>query len=57
LEEAEIELHDLDVIAYTRGPGMAGSLTICSTAAKALAAISGKPVVGVHHIVGLSLIR
>ncbi len=46
-----MKLDDLDAIAYTRGPGMKGCLTICSTAAKAIGAISGKPVIGVHHMV------
>lgn len=43
-------LDDLDAIAYTRGPGMFGCLTVCTTAARAMAAAAGKPLVGVHHM-------
>ncbi|GAA5877457.1 hypothetical protein JCM16303_003340 [Sporobolomyces ruberrimus] len=50
LEEARVELHELDGIAFTRGPGMYGCLSVCSGAAKALAAATGKPLIGVHHM-------
>ncbi|BEI79767.1 hypothetical protein CcaverHIS002_0102960 [Cutaneotrichosporon cavernicola] len=50
LADAKLRLDDLDAIAYTRGPGMFGCLTVCTTAARALAAASGKPIVGVHHM-------
>lgn len=55
LEEAKVTLNDLDGIAFTRGPGMYGCLSVCSGAAKALAAATGKPLIGVHHMVRLSL--
>ncbi|GAA5999138.1 hypothetical protein JCM5350_007951 [Sporobolomyces pararoseus] len=50
LEEAKIKLDDLDGIAFTRGPGMYGCLSVCAGSAKALAAASGKPLIGVHHM-------
>lgn len=34
--------------------GMAGCLSVCSNAAKTLAAATGKPLVGVHHMVRLT---
>jgi N6-L-threonylcarbamoyladenine synthase len=40
----------IDGIAYTRGPGMKGCLTICSTAGRSLSAALNVPVVGVHHM-------
>jgi N6-L-threonylcarbamoyladenine synthase len=42
----------LDVIAFTRGPGLAGALLVGAGTACALAASLGKPVVGVHHLEG-----
>jgi len=43
-------VNDIDAVAYTRGPGMFGCLTICATSARAIAAATGKPLVGVHHM-------
>jgi N6-L-threonylcarbamoyladenine synthase len=45
-------LADVDVVAYTRGPGLAGALLVGSGVACALAAALGKPVLGVHHLEG-----
>jgi N6-L-threonylcarbamoyladenine synthase len=45
-------LADVDVVAYTRGPGLAGALLVGSGVACALAAALGKPVIGVHHLEG-----
>lgn len=53
LREAEISLDRVDGIAFTRGPGMYGCLSVCAGAAKALAAASGKPLLGVHHMVSV----
>lgn len=53
LKEADVKLEDLDGIAFTRGPGMYGCLSVCAGAAKALAAATGKPLLGVHHMVRL----
>ncbi|OMJ07817.1 putative tRNA N6-adenosine threonylcarbamoyltransferase, mitochondrial, partial [Smittium culicis] len=40
----------LAAIAVTRGPGMPGSLGVCLNAAKSLAAVHKKPLIGVHHM-------
>jgi len=40
------------VIAYTRGPGLAGALLVGAGTACALAAGLGKPVIGIHHLEG-----
>ena len=45
-------LADVDVVAYTRGPGLAGALLVGSGVACALAAALNKPVLGIHHLEG-----
>jgi N6-L-threonylcarbamoyladenine synthase len=52
LADAEASLADVDVVAYTRGPGLAGALLVGAGVACSLAAALGKPVVGVHHLEG-----
>jgi N6-L-threonylcarbamoyladenine synthase len=49
---ANIEMSAIDVVAYTRGPGLAGALLVGSGVACALGAALGKPVLGVHHLEG-----
>jgi len=50
--EAGIRLEDLDAIAVTSGPGLAGALMVGVGAAKALAVALGKPIYAVNHLVG-----
>lgn len=52
LEQAGCTLRDLDVVAYTRGPGLAGALLVGAGVACALAAALGLPTLGVHHLEG-----
>ncbi|NLX17016.1 MAG: tRNA (adenosine(37)-N6)-threonylcarbamoyltransferase complex transferase subunit TsaD [Ramlibacter sp.] len=52
LAEAGRSLAEVDVVAFTRGPGLAGALLVGAGAACALAASLGKPVLGVHHLEG-----
>jgi len=52
LAEAGATLADLDGIAYTQGPGLAGALLVGASVANALGYALGKPVVGVHHLEG-----
>ena len=52
LAEAGADLADVDVVAYTRGPGLAGALLVGAGVACALGAALGKPVLGVHHLEG-----
>ncbi|WP_367849843.1 tRNA (adenosine(37)-N6)-threonylcarbamoyltransferase complex transferase subunit TsaD [Rhodoferax sp. WC2427] len=52
LDEAAHTLQDVDVVAYTRGPGLAGALLVGAGVACALGAALGKPVLGVHHLEG-----
>jgi N6-L-threonylcarbamoyladenine synthase len=50
LEKAGMNLHDLDAIAYTAGPGLAGTLLIGATFAHGLALALNIPAIGVHHL-------
>ena len=52
LADAGCPLSDIDLVAYTRGPGLAGALLVGAGVAVALAAALGKPVLGVHHLEG-----
>ncbi|HCV28699.1 MAG TPA: tRNA (adenosine(37)-N6)-threonylcarbamoyltransferase complex transferase subunit TsaD, partial [Dehalococcoidia bacterium] len=52
LSEADLALPDVDAIAVTSGPGLAGSLIVGLNMAKGLAAASDKPLIGVNHLQG-----
>ena len=52
LREAGVDLDGIDVIAATRGPGLVGALLVGLSAAKGLALVTEKPLVGVQHIAG-----
>jgi N6-L-threonylcarbamoyladenine synthase len=52
LAEAGCALADIHVVAYTRGPGLAGALLVGAGVACALGAALRKPVLGVHHLEG-----
>ena len=52
LAEAGQALPAIDLVAYTRGPGLAGALLVGAGLACALGAALEKPVLGVHHLEG-----
>jgi N6-L-threonylcarbamoyladenine synthase len=52
LDAAACTLQDIDVVAYTRGPGLAGALLVGAGVACALGAALQRPVLGVHHLEG-----
>jgi len=52
LDAAPRSLDEVDVVAYTRGPGLAGALLVGAGVACAMGAALGKPVLGVHHLEG-----
>jgi N6-L-threonylcarbamoyladenine synthase len=52
LMSANCKLQHVDVVAYTRGPGLAGALLVGAGVACALGAALGRPVLGVHHLEG-----
>ncbi len=50
LTHANINVKDLDGIAYTRGPGLLGALLIGSSFAKSMAASLNIPLIPIHHM-------
>ncbi|WP_203898278.1 tRNA (adenosine(37)-N6)-threonylcarbamoyltransferase complex transferase subunit TsaD [Virgisporangium aliadipatigenens] len=50
LADAGVTLSDVDAIAVTAGPGLAGALLVGVAAAKAYALAAGKPLYGVNHL-------
>ncbi|MDO5634121.1 MAG: tRNA (adenosine(37)-N6)-threonylcarbamoyltransferase complex transferase subunit TsaD [Micrococcus sp.] len=51
LRAARVQLEDVDALAVTAGPGLAGALMVGVAGAKALAVATGKPLYGVNHLV------
>ncbi|MDR0672454.1 MAG: tRNA (adenosine(37)-N6)-threonylcarbamoyltransferase complex transferase subunit TsaD [Zoogloeaceae bacterium] len=52
LRRADCVLQDIDVVAYTQGPGLAGALLVGAAFAEGLAISLEKPVLPVHHLEG-----
>ncbi len=52
LAKSHLNISDIDALAVTRGPGLAGSLVVGVNAAKGLALGTGLPLVGVNHLEG-----
>jgi N6-L-threonylcarbamoyladenine synthase len=52
LDRAGAKLTDLDAIAYTAGPGLAGALLVGASVAQGLAWSLGVPALGIHHLEG-----
>ena len=52
LENAGKTLADVDAVAYTRGPGLAGALLVGCAFAEALAMVLERPTIPVHHLEG-----
>ncbi|MBR5907476.1 MAG: tRNA (adenosine(37)-N6)-threonylcarbamoyltransferase complex transferase subunit TsaD [Bacteroidales bacterium] len=52
LKEANVTMEEVDAIAFTRGPGLLGSLLVGTSFAKGLAISSGKKLVDVNHLQG-----
>ncbi|WPB59422.1 tRNA (adenosine(37)-N6)-threonylcarbamoyltransferase complex transferase subunit TsaD [Xylophilus sp. GOD-11R] len=52
MAEAGRSLEAVDVIGYTRGPGLAGALLVGAGVACAMGAALGVPVLGIHHLEG-----
>ncbi len=52
LQDAGMDLREMDAIAVTYGPGLVGALLVGVSHAKALSFASGVPLIGVHHIEG-----
>ncbi|CAC11469.1 O-sialoglycoprotein endopeptidase related protein [Thermoplasma acidophilum] len=52
LEKAKISIHDIDLIGFSMGPGLAPSLRVTATAARTISVLTGKPIIGVNHPLG-----
>jgi len=52
LAQAGRGLGDVDLIAFTQGPGLAGALLVGASVAAGLGLALGKPVTGIHHLEG-----
>ncbi len=52
LQEAGVQLRDIDAIAVANGPGLAGALMVGIGAAKGLALAHNKPIYAVNHLIG-----
>lgn len=52
LAEADSRLDDVDAVAYTAGPGLAGALLVGASFAASLALARGIPALPVHHLEG-----
>ena len=52
LSQSQLKLTDIDAVAFTQGPGLAGALLVGSAFAKALALGLNLPSIGVHHLEG-----
>ena len=52
LQQAKVVRTDIDAIAYTQGPGLAGALLVGASFACGLGLSLNKPVLGIHHLEG-----
>ncbi|MBA3661569.1 MAG: tRNA (adenosine(37)-N6)-threonylcarbamoyltransferase complex transferase subunit TsaD [Gammaproteobacteria bacterium] len=52
LAQAQLEINQIDAIAYTKGPGLIGALLVGATLGRSLAFALGIPALGVHHLEG-----
>jgi N6-L-threonylcarbamoyladenine synthase len=52
LESSARAVDDIDLIAYTQGPGLGGALLVGASVAHGLALALGRPAVGIHHLEG-----
>jgi len=52
ISEAQIQKQNIDAIAYTQGPGLAGALLVGASFACGLGMALDKPILGVHHLEG-----
>jgi N6-L-threonylcarbamoyladenine synthase len=50
--QAGAQMREIDAIAYTQGPGLAGALLVGTSIANALAFALGIPALGIHHLEG-----
>lgn len=52
IDQSGLSPKDIDVVCYTKGPGMGAPLTVCATVARTVAMLWKKPILGVNHCIG-----
>lgn len=52
IEKAQVKITDIDAVAFTKGPGLLGSLVVGTSFAKAFAMALDIPLIDVHHMYG-----
>ncbi len=52
LEESGLLLKDIDLVAFSKGPGLGPALRTVATASRSLALMLNKPIIGVNHCIG-----
>ncbi|MBE6525585.1 MAG: bifunctional N(6)-L-threonylcarbamoyladenine synthase/serine/threonine protein kinase [Thermoplasmata archaeon] len=51
LDEAQVSMKDIDVVSFSKGPGLGPCLRVAATAARALSVRLRKPIIGVNHCI------
>jgi N6-L-threonylcarbamoyladenine synthase/N6-L-threonylcarbamoyladenine synthase/protein kinase Bud32 len=51
LEEADVSMKEIDVVSFSKGPGLGPCLRVAATAARSLSLLLDKPIIGVNHCV------
>lgn len=57
LEQSGITPDQIDVVCYTKGPGMGAPLMVCAIVARTCAKLWNKPILGVNHCIGRILLN
>jgi N6-L-threonylcarbamoyladenine synthase/protein kinase Bud32 len=52
LKEAKLDIDDIELVAFSRGPGLGPALRTTATAARSLALSLNVPIIGVNHCIG-----
>jgi N6-L-threonylcarbamoyladenine synthase len=52
LKSSGVDAQEIDLVAYTKGPGLAGALLVGAGVAASLAASLDRPLLGIHHLEG-----
>ena len=52
LQQSKVLPSEIDVICYTKGPGMGAPLQVVAVVARTLAQLWNKPIIGVNHCIG-----
>lgn len=57
ITEAAVKPEDIDVVCYTKGPGMGAPLATVAIVARTVAQLWNKPILGVNHCIGRILLQ